>query len=59
MTCAVSLIHLRDEKRREEKRRINNRINSVFELILKQFEYEATRGGTLFQLFTMIKYLCH
>ena len=42
--------------RREEKRRINNRINSVFELILKQFEYEATRGGTLF---TIIRYLCH
>ena len=69
MTCAVLLIHLRDEKKTEEKKRnemkkkekkrINNRINGVFEVILKQFEYEATRGGTLFELFTMIKYLCH
>ena len=49
----------RKEKKRKEKKRMNNRIKGVFELILKQFGYEATRGGTLFQLFTMIKYLCH
>ena len=49
----------RKEKKRKEKNRMNNRIKGVFEVILKQYGYEATRGGTLFQLFTMIKYLCH
>ena len=49
----------RKEKKRKEKKRMNNRINGVFEVILKQFGYEATRGGTLFELFTIIRYLCH